>query len=100
MNTPSTKPFTLEIPTVEYLENFKKQLLIEIREIVKEEMSKKPEMAFKKLLTGAEVRKLLKISEGSLTHYRNSGTLPCKRIGGSIRYRIEDVERFMGKDLF
>lgn len=49
------------------------------------------------LLTDEELAKFLKISPGTLRHYRSSGTehIPYVRVGGAIRYRIEDVTAYL-----
>ncbi len=50
-----------------------------------------------RLLTDEELAKFLKISPGTLRHYRYSGSvkIPYIRVGGSIRYRIEDVLAYL-----
>jgi hypothetical protein len=51
----------------------------------------------KPLLTSGEVRKLLKISPGTLQKLRVKGVLLYMRLDGAFRYRVEDVERAMKK---
>lgn len=49
------------------------------------------------LLTDEELARFLKISPGTLRHYRSSGTehIPYVRVGGAIRYRMEDIAAYL-----
>jgi len=49
-------------------------------------------------LKSSEVRKLLKVSAGTLQNLRINGTLPYRKIGGSMYYRIEDLKKLMNGD--
>lgn len=46
-------------------------------------------------LKSSEVRKLLKISPGTLQNLRINGTLKFKRIGGIIYYKYEDIQKML-----
>lgn len=46
-------------------------------------------------LKSAEVRKLLKISPGTLQNLRVNGTLNYKRIGGIIYYKYDDIKKML-----
>lgn len=46
-------------------------------------------------LKSSEVRKLLKISAGTLQILRINGTLNYNRIGGTIYYKYEDLEKLL-----
>lgn len=46
-------------------------------------------------LKSSEVRKLLKISPGTLQNLRVNGTLNYKRIGGIIYYKYEDIKKML-----
>ena len=48
-------------------------------------------------LKSSEVRKLLKISPGTLQNLRINGTLNFNRIGGSLYYKYEDLKKLMEK---
>lgn len=50
-------------------------------------------------LKSYEVRKLLKISAGTLQRLRVNGTLPYSRIGGTILYKYEDVQKLVEKNM-
>ncbi|MGG7035739.1 MAG: helix-turn-helix domain-containing protein [Flavobacterium sp.] len=70
--------------------NFGNLLLSEIKNSSKED---KPTQWLK----STEVRKLLKISPGTLQNLRVNGTLSFKRIGGIIYYKYEDIEKMLEK---
>ena len=46
-------------------------------------------------LKSSEVRKLLKISPGTLQNLRINGTLNYKRIGGIIFYKYNDIQKML-----
>jgi hypothetical protein len=49
-------------------------------------------------LKSHEVRKLLRISHGTLQHLRDSGQLKFSRVGGIMFYDVKDVEEMMKKN--
>lgn len=48
-------------------------------------------------LKSSEVRKLLKISPGTLQNLRINGTLNYNRIGGILYYKYEDLKSMLDK---
>ncbi|WP_051292976.1 helix-turn-helix domain-containing protein [Olivibacter sitiensis] len=46
-------------------------------------------------LKSVEVRRLLGISPGTLQNLRVNGTLPYRKVGGSMYYRREDIRKMM-----
>ena len=46
-------------------------------------------------LKSTEVRKLLKISPGTLQNLRVNGTLKYKRIGGTLYYKYDDINKML-----
>ena len=48
-------------------------------------------------LKSSEVRKLLKISPGTLQNLRINGTLNFNQIGGTLYYKYEDLKKLMEK---
>ncbi|KDN56683.1 helix-turn-helix domain-containing protein [Flavobacterium seoulense] len=48
-------------------------------------------------LKSSEVRKLLKISPGTLQTLRINGTLQYNRIGGIIYYKYDDISKLLDK---
>lgn len=78
----------VELITKEDLQSFRQELLNDLQQIMKTTTSSKP----KQWLKSSEVRKLLKISPGTLQNLRINGTLQYTKIGGIIYYNHEDIE--------
>lgn len=64
-------------------------------ETIKEVNVAKPAMP--QWLKSSEVRKLLKISPGTLQNLRINGTLQYNRVGGIIFYKYEDIQKMLEK---
>ncbi len=80
----------VELITKEDLKQFKSELILELKQIFK------PEIAHtKQWLRSAEVRKLLKISAGTLQNLRINGTLPFKKMGSIMYYAYNDIVKVM-----
>jgi hypothetical protein len=79
----------LELLTVKDLEKFKAELLQEIKSL----LLKKTDALEKKLLKTKDVCKILGAKPGTLQNYRKNHTLAFRKIGGTIYYRYEDVEK-------
>ena len=58
---------------------------------------KSDDVTITKWLRSAEVRKLLKISPGTLQNLRIKGTLPYEKIGGTFYYAYADIVQLMGE---
>ena len=80
----------IEILTKADLCEFRKSLLEDIRGILKEKNEQT-----KKWLKSTEVRKLLNISPGTLQNLRINGTLSYTKIGGTIYYANQDIEKLL-----
>jgi hypothetical protein len=80
----------LEIITKEDLREFESRLLIEIKKLVQLD----GQGTSKKWLKSIEVRKLLKISPGTLQNLRIN-TLSFTRIGSIIYYKLEDINKLL-----
>jgi len=80
----------VELITKEDLREFKSDLLNEIKAIMK-----LGEGQSKKWLKSNEVRKLLKISPGTLQNLRINGTLRFTKVGSIIYYKQEDIEKVL-----
>jgi excisionase family DNA binding protein len=52
---------------------------------------------FRPLLTGPEACALLRGSRTKLNRMVTHGDLPCVRVGGSLRFRLEDVGDYITK---
>ncbi|PIF60622.1 helix-turn-helix domain-containing protein [Flavobacterium sp. 11] len=80
----------IEILTKADLHEFRKSLLEDIREILKDKNEQT-----KKWLKSTEVRKLLKISPGTLQNLRINGTLSYTKINGIIYYDHTVIEKLL-----
>ncbi len=77
--------------TIEDLQEFKKELLQELKTIFPGANAG----VTKKWLKSTEVRKLLGISPGTLQNLRINGTLPYSKIGGVIYYDHEEIQNIL-----
>lgn len=80
----------LELLTVKDLENFKAELLQEIKNLILAKATIE-----KKLLKTKEVCQILRVEPGTLQNLRKNKTIAFKKIGGTIYYRHEDVRRLL-----
>lgn len=71
--------------------NFKRELLFEIKQLLKEATNRPT----KQWLKSSEVKKLLDISHGTLQTLRNNGTIPFTKLGGVIYYNADDIKTMM-----
>lgn len=77
-----------QVVTKKDLLNFGNALLKEIK--TTKEMEQVPQW-----LKSSEVRKLLKISPGTLQNLRVNGTLNYKRIGGILFYNYSEIQKML-----
>lgn len=80
-----------ELITTDDLREFKIELLQEFKNIIKNTKS----VEAKKYLKSSDVRKLLKVSPGTLQTLRINGTLPYSKIGGIILYDAEEIHKII-----
>ena len=83
----------IEILTREELHKFKSELIEEIKQTIKTNET----VTRKQFLRSSEVRKLLKISSGTLQNLRIKGILPYENIGGIFYYAHADIEQLLGE---
>lgn len=81
------------LATLEDLEALKGSLLLSIRAIIVQYAV--PQQ--KKWLKSYEVKKLLGISSGTLQTLRSNGTIPFSKIGGTIYYDVDEVNRVLNE---
>ena len=82
----------IEVITREDLNEFRTLLLSDLNAM----FNSKPQQQ-KQWLKSSEVRKLLKISPGTLQNLRINGTLNFNRIGGILYYKYDDLKKLMEK---
>ena len=83
------------IITTDDLREFKVELLEEIKGILSEDNTQN-----KQWLRSSELRKMLKISPGTLQNLRVNGTLPYTKIGGVIYYEYSDILKMIEDNKF
>ena len=84
------KIYASQLITVDDLLQFKKQLLVELVAELKSQINIVP----KKWLKSHEVRRLLKISPGTLQTLKASGILPYSKMGGIIFLITKKYKKF------
>lgn len=84
----------IEVVTKEDLEQFRQQLLNDIRQLLSAPQNK----IVKPWLKNSEVRKLLSISSNTIQRLRIAGKLSSNKIGGIHYYRYEDIEKLMNNN--
>ena len=85
------KIFANQLITVDDLHEFKKQLVDELLVALKSERS----VSTKKWMKSHEVRRMLKISPGTLQTLKSSGIIPYTKIGGVHFYDYDDIQRLL-----
>ena len=81
----------VDIITKEDLKEFKIELLEDLQKMLFQKTQDK------KWLKSNEVRKLLKISSGTLQTLRINGTLQYSKVGGTIYYNYQDIEKMLNQ---
>lgn len=85
------KIFANQLITVDDLFKFKKQLVEELLTALKSQ----PGVVQKKWMKSHEVRRLLKISPGTLQTLKSSGVLPYTKIGGIHFYDYDEIQQIL-----
>ena len=80
----------IEIISAEDLQQFKNELIQEIKAIIHPARAET-----KQWLRSADVRKMLKISPGTLQTLRINGTLRFAKVGSIMFYKYEDIVRLL-----
>ena|SRR6185437_6778340 len=80
-----------QLLTVDDLNDFKRQLLFEIKSLLKEFVG----LPTKKWLKSKDVIKLLGISPGTLQTMRDNGTIPYTKMGGIIIYDSTSIQKIL-----
>lgn len=84
-------PMSVTIITKEDLQEFKMEIISEIKHLLQTSDS----APTKKWLKSNEVRKLLNISSGTLQNLRINGTLSYTKIGGIMYYDNSDIDKLL-----
>jgi len=84
---------TLDLITKEDLEAFKKELFEKLEKL----NTNNEQHNAKQWLRSSEVRKLLKISAGTLQNLRIKGVVKYEKLGGIFYYAHSDIEQLLGE---
>ena len=84
----------IEVVTKEDLQQFRIQLLNDIRQLIEPTEAK----LVKPWLRNSEVRKLLNVSSNTVQRLRIAGKLRSSKVGGIHYYRYEDIEKLLNTD--
>jgi hypothetical protein len=80
----------IDIVTKKDLQQFKLELLQELKELFGKDNTAKTEW-----LRSGEVRKMLKISPGTLQNLRITGVLRSTKVGGMHYYNYVDIQKVL-----
>jgi Helix-turn-helix domain len=83
----------IELVTLSDLENFKKEIITEIKKLLSHQNTETE----KRWLKSKEIQQLLGISPGTLQTLRNRAMIPFTRLGGVIYYNREEVKKVLEK---
>jgi hypothetical protein len=84
----------VEFITLEDFNQFKNEVLGEVRSL-KQLLQSGQLSTARQWLKSNEVRKLLKISPGTLQNLRINGTLRSTKVGGIMYYKLEDINKLL-----
>lgn len=82
----------IEVITKEDLQEFRVQLLNEIKEALRAVVKPQP---VKPWLRSKEVRRILNISPGTLQNLRITGKIRSSKVGNLHYYKQEDIEKLL-----
>ena len=82
----------LQLLTLKDLEDFKTELLAEIQRLL---LSKEEKSLEKKLLKTKDVCRILRLTPGTIQNLRKNETIHSKKVGGTLYYRYEDIEKIL-----
>jgi hypothetical protein len=90
LHTKTRISMEIDIVTKQDLQQFKRDLIEELKELIGKDNRPKTEW-----LRSGEVRDILKISPGTLQNLRISGVLQSTKLGGMHYYRYEDIQKML-----
>ena len=54
-------------------------------------------MTFPEIMTAEQVAFLLQVEEKTIRNWTSLGKIPCRHIGGTVRYMKSEIDEFMKK---
>ncbi len=95
-----TNHMATSIITPDDLEQFKWELLDQIKQILDKKVDKPISQEEKRVwIKSHQVQRLLGISPGTLQNLRINGTLPYTKVGGVLFYNKEDIEKILENNM-
>lgn len=88
------------IITPDDLEQFKWELLDQIKQLLDKKVDKQTSQEEKRIwIKSHQVQRLLGISPGTLQNLRINGTIPYTKVGGVLFYNKEDIEKILDMNM-
>ena len=84
-------PLRHELISIKDLAAFGEEFLSEIKKIILEN----EERSAKQWLKAAEVKKILRLTDGRLSYLRDRGFIPFTKLGGIIYYNLQEIEELL-----
>jgi hypothetical protein len=85
------KIYASQLVTVDDLQELRKNIVNDLISVLKPSL----QQPMRKWLKSHEVRKMLKISPGTLQTLKNNGTIKYSKIGGVHFYDLEEIQRML-----
>jgi hypothetical protein len=80
-----------QLITVQDLVDFKQQLIVDIKKLLREQAGQPGHQWLKAF----EIKKMLRLSESKLQKLRDQGIIPFKKLGGVTYYNVEEIQSLM-----
>ena len=87
------------IITPDDLEQFKWELLADIKEYIDKKQDKAPVQKEEDWIKSHQVQRLLGISPGTLQNLRVNGTIPYSKMGGVLFYKKTDILHILNMNM-
>lgn len=83
-----------QLLTIQDLVEFGEELLRDIRKLLFENHGR----PVTQWLKAADVKKMLRVSDGKLQYLRDRGVIPFTKLGGETYYNLREIEELMQSD--
>lgn len=87
------------IITPDDLEQFKWELLADIKQLLDKKQDKLPPVKETEWLKSHQVQRMLGISPGTLQNLRINGTIPYSKVGGVLFYKKMDIQNILEQNM-
>jgi hypothetical protein len=77
--------------TIQDLLDFREQLMLDIKKLLKE----KAGVPSHQWLKAIDLKKMLRLSDGKLQYLRDKGIIPFKKLGGVTYYNMDEIQELM-----